>query len=101
MRDEITSIQRLGFALTEAVFFYGLVAGLLAQCCQVAGHAELSAKIIAGFGDVDSAQQSFELVLEPGDEPGLLPQGVRLLADLAVGRVDVVGECGVAGRHTP
>ena len=30
MRDEITSIQWLGFALTEAIFFYGLVAGLLA-----------------------------------------------------------------------
>jgi F-type H+-transporting ATPase subunit c len=29
LRDEITSIQWLGFALTEAVFFYGLVAGLL------------------------------------------------------------------------
>ena len=29
MREEITSIQWLGFALTEAVFFYGLVAGLL------------------------------------------------------------------------
>jgi F-type H+-transporting ATPase subunit c len=30
MRDEIASIQWLGFALTEACFFYGLVAGLLA-----------------------------------------------------------------------
>ena len=30
MRSEITSIQWLGFALTEAIFFYGLVAGLLA-----------------------------------------------------------------------
>jgi F-type H+-transporting ATPase subunit c len=30
MRDEITSLQWLGFALTEACFFYGLVAGLLA-----------------------------------------------------------------------
>jgi F-type H+-transporting ATPase subunit c len=30
MRDEITQIQWLGFALTEAVFFYGLVAGLIA-----------------------------------------------------------------------
>jgi F-type H+-transporting ATPase subunit c len=30
MRDEITSLQWLGFALTEAIFFYGLVAGLLA-----------------------------------------------------------------------
>ena len=30
MRDEISSIQWLGFALTEAVFFYGLVAGLIA-----------------------------------------------------------------------
>lgn len=30
MRAEITSLQWLGFALTEAVFFYGLVAGLLA-----------------------------------------------------------------------
>jgi F-type H+-transporting ATPase subunit c len=29
MRDEITSIQWLGFALTEATFFYGLVAGLI------------------------------------------------------------------------
>jgi F-type H+-transporting ATPase subunit c len=30
MRDEIASLQWLGFALTEACFFYGLVAGLLA-----------------------------------------------------------------------
>ena len=30
MRDEITSIQWLGFALCEACFFYGLVAGLIA-----------------------------------------------------------------------
>lgn len=30
MRDEITSLQWLGFALCEACFFYGLVAGLLA-----------------------------------------------------------------------
>ena len=30
MRDEITQLQWLGFALTEATFFYGLVAGLLA-----------------------------------------------------------------------
>ena len=30
MRDEITQIQWLGFALTEAVFFYGLVGGFIA-----------------------------------------------------------------------
>jgi F-type H+-transporting ATPase subunit c len=30
MREEISSIQWLGFALTEACFFYGLVAGLIA-----------------------------------------------------------------------
>lgn len=30
MREEITSLQWLGFALTEACFFYGLVAGLIA-----------------------------------------------------------------------
>ncbi len=30
LREEITNIQWLGFALTEACFFYGLVAGLLA-----------------------------------------------------------------------
>jgi F-type H+-transporting ATPase subunit c len=30
MRDEITQIQWLGFALTEACFFYGLVSGLIA-----------------------------------------------------------------------
>ena len=29
-REEITSIQWLGFALTEACFFYGLVSGLIA-----------------------------------------------------------------------
>lgn len=31
MKDEIASIQWLGFALTEACVFYGLVAGLLAN----------------------------------------------------------------------
>ncbi len=30
MRGEITSIQWLGFALTEATFFYGLVGGFIA-----------------------------------------------------------------------
>jgi F-type H+-transporting ATPase subunit c len=30
LRDELTSIQWLGFALVEACVFYGLVAGLLA-----------------------------------------------------------------------
>jgi F-type H+-transporting ATPase subunit c len=30
MRDEVTQIQWLGFALVEATFFYGLVAGLIA-----------------------------------------------------------------------
>jgi F-type H+-transporting ATPase subunit c len=30
MKQEITAIQWLGFALTEAIFFYGLVAGLIA-----------------------------------------------------------------------
>jgi F-type H+-transporting ATPase subunit c len=30
MRAEISQIQWFGFALTEAVFFYGLVAGLIA-----------------------------------------------------------------------
>jgi F-type H+-transporting ATPase subunit c len=30
MRDEITQIQWLGFAMTEAVFSYGPVAGLIA-----------------------------------------------------------------------
>ena len=30
MRDEITGIQWLGFALTEAVVFYALLGGLLA-----------------------------------------------------------------------
>ena len=30
MRQEITSIQWLGFALTEATFFYGLVGGFIA-----------------------------------------------------------------------
>jgi hypothetical protein len=46
-------------------------------------------------------EELFELMLKPGDELGLLPQGVRLLADLAVGGIEIVGKCGVAGRHTP
>jgi hypothetical protein len=45
-------------------------------------------------------QKLFELMLKFGDEVALLPQGLRLLADLAVGGVEVVGECGVAGRPT-
>ena len=45
-------------------------------------------------------QELFELVLELGDEVALLPQGLRLFADLAVGGVEVVGECRVVGRHT-
>ena len=46
------------------------------------------------------AEELFELVLELGDEMDLLPQGLHQLADLAVGGLEVVGECGVAGRHT-
>jgi F-type H+-transporting ATPase subunit c len=30
LRDELSTLQWLGFALTEACFFYGLVAGLIA-----------------------------------------------------------------------
>ena len=30
LRSELTGIQWLGFALTEAVVFYGLIGGLLA-----------------------------------------------------------------------
>jgi F-type H+-transporting ATPase subunit c len=30
MRDEITSIQWLGFALTEAIVFYAFIFGLIA-----------------------------------------------------------------------
>jgi F-type H+-transporting ATPase subunit c len=30
MREEIANVQWFGFALTEACFFYGLVAGMLA-----------------------------------------------------------------------
>ena len=30
LKDEITSIQWLGFALTEATVFYGFIAGLIA-----------------------------------------------------------------------
>lgn len=30
VRDEISSVQWLGFALTEATFFYGLVGGFIA-----------------------------------------------------------------------
>ncbi len=52
------------------------------------------------FLAVSLPQELFDLMLKLGDEVALLPQGLRLLADLAVGGVEVVGECGVAGRHT-
>ena len=48
---------------THIVNLYGanVVTGLLAQCCDAVGRSDLAAQIIAGFGDVDSAQQSFDL----------------------------------------
>src|SRR4051812_49720666 len=47
MRDEITGIQWLGFALTEACFFYGLVAGLLAFFLYAPMLAELTTLVPA------------------------------------------------------
>lgn len=48
---------------THIVNLYGanVVTGLLAQCCDAVGRGDLAAQIIAGYGDVDSAQQSFDL----------------------------------------
>jgi len=40
------------------------------------------------------------LLLEAGDQSALPPKSLHLLADLAVGSVEVVGECGVGGRYT-
>jgi hypothetical protein len=45
------------------------------------------------------SKELLKLMLEPGDEVALLAQGVRLLADLAMGGVEVVGEYRVARRH--
>ena len=39
MRDEITSIQWLGFALTEAIVFYAFIFGLIAFFLVGVGHA--------------------------------------------------------------
>lgn len=48
---------------THIVNLYGanVVTGLLAQCCDAVDRNHLAAQIISGFGDVDSAQQSFDL----------------------------------------
>jgi pyruvate,water dikinase len=48
---------------THIVNLYGanVVTGLLAQCCDAVGRGDLAGQIISGFGDVDSAQQSFDL----------------------------------------
>ena len=61
---------------------------------------ELVGVDLLGLLAVALAQELFELVLELGDEVGLLPQGLGQLADLAVGGVEVVGECRVVVRHT-
>ena len=46
------------------------------------------------------AEEPFELVLEPGDEVILLAERLGQLADLAVGGVEVAGECRVVDSHT-
>ena len=48
---------------THIVNLYGatIVAGLISGACAAAGRPDLEAKVISGFGDVDSAQQSFDL----------------------------------------
>ena len=46
------------------------------------------------------AEEQFELVLEAGDEVVLLTQRLGQLADLAVGGVEVAGECHVFDSHT-
>jgi pyruvate,water dikinase len=60
--NTLTERLRPVFA-THIVNLYGanVVTGLLAQCCDAVGRGDLAAQIISGFGDVDSAQQSFEL----------------------------------------
>ncbi len=49
---------------------------------------------------VAGPQELLELMLEPGDEVILPPEGLGQLADLAVGGAEVVGECRVLSRHT-
>jgi pyruvate,water dikinase len=48
---------------THIVNLYGatIVSGLINGACAVAGRPDLETKVMSGFGDVDSAQQSFEL----------------------------------------
>jgi phosphohistidine swiveling domain-containing protein len=48
---------------THMVNLYGatIISGLIAGACGAAGRPDLETKVISGFGDVDSAQQSFEL----------------------------------------
>jgi len=85
MRDEITQLQWLGFALTEACFFYGLVAGLLAALflASTAAHAfdaaavpapkrtklgqYLSSQEAAGFMDRNASKALFLDVRTPAE----------------------------------
>lgn len=59
---DLTDRLRPVFA-THIVNLYGanVVTGLLAQCCDAVDRAHLAAQMISGFGNVDSAQQSFDL----------------------------------------
>lgn len=38
-----------------------IISGLIATACNAAGRPDLESKVISGFGDVDSARQSFEV----------------------------------------
>ena len=61
---------------------------------------ELSGVNLLTFLAVTLSQKLFELMRKLGDEMGLLPQRLGLLADLAMRRVDVIRECGGWVRHT-
>ncbi|WP_066285350.1 PEP-utilizing enzyme [Arthrobacter sp. B6] len=48
---------------THMVNLYGatIISGTISAGCRAAGRPDLESKVISGFGDVDSARQSFEL----------------------------------------
>jgi hypothetical protein len=46
------------------------------------------------------SQEQFELMLQLGDEEGLLTHGLDKFADLPMRRLEVLGECRVVVRHT-
>ena len=81
MRDEITSIQWLGFALTEAVFFYGLLRACSRTCSRDRGRLAYAHRLERLVPD-HTQRRADDLDAPPVRHLDVDPVEARLPADL-------------------